>query len=172
MLKKHTLDLREHNKQLNQKSQLFHDIAPNIIPYLPNAFLPKKNKDTVYLHRFSADTGWFISDIALNSANDQTLFKAHTLLQAITWAVRNHVLTQPSQLKVADQTEQVSTNSALKLVQQLLRSPFSEEPPIITSASLDKTPECNQVMLFINLEHEGPQDKLTQQGLVRSSLQK
>ncbi len=169
--KKHTIDIREQNTQLDQKHQLFHDIDPNIIPSLPGAFLPHKNKDTVYLHRFNSDSGWFINDIALNSANEQSLFKAHTLLQVITWAVRNHVLTQPSQLKVADQTEQISTHSAIKLVQQLLRSPFAEEPPIITSASLDKTPECNQVMLFINLEHEGPQDKLTQQGLVRSSLQ-
>ncbi|MDC9724850.1 MAG: class I adenylate cyclase [Gammaproteobacteria bacterium] len=169
--KKHAIDITDQNKLLRQKYQLFHDVAPNVIPYLPNELLPNKNKEEVYLHRFSTEGEWLISDMHLGSAKEQALFNAPSLLNVITWAVRNHILTQSNQLKIADHTEQISASDVLKLVQQLLRSPLSAKHHPITEASLAKAPECNQLMLFMNLEHQGPQDKLTQQGLVRSSLQ-
>ncbi|NOQ93042.1 MAG: hypothetical protein GQ547_00225, partial [Methylophaga sp.] len=95
---KHAIDITALNKLLNQKYQLLHDVAPNIIPCLPSALLPNKNKEDIYLHRFSTKGGWLISDMLLTSAKEQPLFKAHSLLHVMTWAVRNHILTQASQL--------------------------------------------------------------------------
>jgi len=169
--KKHALKLEQQNQQLKQKHQLFHDVAPDTIPYLPSALLPKNTEQDVYLHRFNNDGEWFISDMPLESEKEQALFKASSLLNVITWAVRNHILTKPNRLKIADHTKQITASLVLELVQQLLRSPLSEQTPIIAEALLNESEKLEQVMLFVNFENEGPQDKLSQQGLVVSSLQ-
>jgi len=169
--KKHAIDKGGDAQLIEKKQALFKDIAPDIIPYLPVSLLPSEVKEHVYFHRFKANGSWFISDVPLQSADEQPLFKAQSLLHVMTWAVRNHVLSNISQLNIADQTQQISLNVAIKLLQALLRSPLSTNTTVTSESVLEKPPELDQLMLFINLEHEAPQDKLTQQGLVRSSLQ-
>jgi len=169
--KKQSLNIEQENRQFKQKYRLFHDFAPNTIAYLPSSLLPNNADEDIYLHRFDNDSGWMISDISLDSDKQQPLFKALSLLHVLTWAVRNHLLTKANRIKVADHTEQVAVSLVLKLVQQLLRSPLSGPPPVITKSSLDKPAKLKQVMLFINLENEGHQDTLSQQGLIVSSLQ-
>lgn len=169
--RKHSLNMGSYTQLIEKKQALYEDVAPDIIPYLPTSLLPSDDNEHVYLHRFKENGSWLISDIPLQSADEQPLFKAQSLLHVMTWAVRNHVLTNIGQLNIVDQTQQVSLNVASKLLHTLLRSPLSTKMPATAESALEKPPELNQLMLFINLEHEAPQDKLTQQGLVRSSLQ-
>jgi len=168
---KQSLNIEQKKRQLNQKYQLFHDFSPDTIPCLPNSLLPNNADEDVYLHRFDNDSDWMISDIPLDSDKEQPLFKSHSLLHVLTWAVRNHLLTRANRIKVADHTERVAASLVLKLVQQLLRSPLSKIPPIIAESSLNEPAKLEQVMIFVNLEHEAVQDSLSQQGLVVSSLQ-
>ena len=166
----HQLDITPTNNQFKQQLQLLHDAGPDTIPYLANSLLPRNTEEYVYLYRFSAKGDWLINDIPLSSAKEQALFKAPSLLHVLTWAVRNHLLIRSNQLKIADNSEQVTVGLVLKLVKQLLTSPIALPSPSFTELDLAKPAECHHVMLFINLEQEGPQDTLAQQGLVRSSL--
>lgn len=168
---KFSLDTEEDTPLIDKKQALFQDLAPDIIPYLPNALLPSKTKERVYLYRFKANGEWLISDLSLQSADEQPLYKAQSLLNVIAWAIRNHILSHVSQLNIADQTNLINPNVVIKLVQALLRTPLSTNRLAISNSTLEKPPEIDQLMLFINLEHAPPQDKLTQQGIVRSSLQ-
>jgi len=168
--KNQAIKFDQQNQKINHKYKLFHDIAPDTIPNLPTALLPKNTEQDVYLHRFTNDGDWFINDIPLGSEKEQALFKGKSLLHVITWAVRNHMLIHANRLKVADHTKQVAVSLVLKLVQQLLRSPLSEQAPIIAETLLNEPAKLEQVMLFANLENEGHQDSLSQQGLVVSSL--
>ena len=167
--KKYALNIEQKNQSLNHKYQLFHNVAPDTIPYLPSALLPKNTDQEIYLSRFHRDGDWLISDIPLLSEKEQPLFKAASLLNVLSWAVRNHILTKANRLKVADHSELIAASLVLKLVQQLLRSPLSEQAPIISGLILNEPAKLDQVMIFVNLENEGPQDKLSQQGLVVSS---
>jgi len=169
--KKHHIDHQQSHDKLMQKHQLQHDVAPDTIPRLPSALLPTTTEENVYLYRFNEGGDWLINDLPLNSATEHALFKAPSLLRVLAWAVHNRLLVQPNRLKVSDNTEQFSTNSVLKLTQQLLRSPLATRPSHSAEDDLATTAECQQLMLFINLEQGAPQDTLSQQGLVRSSLQ-
>lgn len=166
--KQQELAFKAPQKQLQQKQQLY-DVAPDIISHLPLAFLPASSEEHLFLLRTNQEQGWLINDQAI-TVTTQPLYQADSLLQVLAWTINNQLLTKSTRLKIADQTNKIAINTVLQLVQRLLNSPLATPADVITDQSLNSPEKLKQIMLFVNLE-QAPQDNLSQQGLVLSSLQ-
>ncbi|OUR65823.1 hypothetical protein A9Q79_02210 [Methylophaga sp. 42_25_T18] len=160
-----TVELQK--KQLIQKQQL-HNVAPDIVSHLPFALLPASPEEHVYLHRTTQAQGWAVSDSPITTTTPP-LYQADSLLQVLAWAISNQILAKSTRLKIADETGKIAINTVLQLVQLLLNSPIATSIGAVTDQSLASKAELKQVLIFVNLEQR-PKDKLSQQGLVLSSL--
>lgn len=167
--KQQNLVIDEQQKQIQKKQQL-HNTAPDIISCLPTALLPTNQEEHLYLHRASLDQGWAISEVPITQTSPEPLHHADSLLQVLAWTINNQLLSKSTRIKIADETEQVSINTVLQLVNQLLRSTVAEPAANISEKELNAPADLQQVIVIVNLE-KSPTDNLSQQGLVRSSLQ-
>jgi adenylate cyclase class 1 len=167
--KQQKLVVEVQQKQVQRKQYLY-DSAPDVINRLPATFLPSNAEEHLYLSRTAHDQGWTISDFPADHMRNAPLYHGESLLQVLAWAINNHVLIKSTRLKIADKTHQVSLNTVMQLVQQLLISKVAEKQDIVTDDAMSSPAKLQQVMLFVNLE-QSPKDNLSQQGLVLSSLQ-
>ena len=165
--KQQKLAVKSQQKQLQQKQQL-HDLAPDIVSHLPSAFLPTQPEEHLFIHRTTQEQSWTISDKPVTTTTPP-LYQADSLLQILAWAINNKILVKSTRLKIADQSHNITINTVIQLVQRLLSSPLAKPAEIITDQSLNNPAKLQQIMLFVNLE-QSPEDTLSQQGLVLSSL--
>jgi adenylate cyclase, class 1 len=167
--KQQKLVVQVQQKQLQRKQHLF-DSVPDVINRLPTTFLPSNAEEHLYLFRSTQEQGWTISDLPVDGTQYTPLYQGESLLQVLAWAINNHILIKSTRLKIADQTHQITINTVVQLVHQLLQSPLNTSSSLFSDQNLDQPVELQQIMMFANLEHS-PTSNLSQQGLVLSSLQ-
>jgi|TARA_R100001143_G_scaffold37028_3_gene34506 adenylate cyclase class 1 len=144
--------------ELNELQQLMSLAANNhdsVIEQLPMALQTTEGPDQLFLYRFSEQTEWKLSTIPLNDAKQVGLKQHSSLVCLLVWAVRNHILTTRSWLKVADQKHQISINLVLELTQTLLKSALPSFQQEISSELLLQPAKAEKLMLFANLQPPG-----------------
>ena len=144
--------------KLNDLQQLLAislDNEASSIEQLPIALQMNEGPEQLYLYRFNEQAEWKLSTIPLNDAKQIGLQQHTSLLHLLAWAVRNHILTTRSWLRVSDQKNQININLVLELTQTLLRSTLPYPQSELTSDLLQQPAKAEHVMLFANLQTTG-----------------
>ena len=71
------------------------------------------------------------------------------------WAIRNHILTTRSWLRVADQKQQININLVLELTQNLLKSSLPLHQSVVSKEVFLQPAKAERLMLFANLQTTG-----------------
>ena len=167
--KRYKLNTASQQRQLQQKfDHLFSD-KPDTLPRLPTAFIPKQTEYYIYLYRTQATSPWCIDD-QTNVLSKTPLYQHDSLINVLSWAVSNHLLSKSTRLKVADNAHAIKITVILELVQHLLRSPLHKKPININTLQLTNPAAISQLQLFTNFAIQ-TDDPLGQHGLEISTLQ-
>lgn len=139
------------------------DNTAPLIEQLPLALQMTDGPEQLYLYRFQfqEEADWKLSTIPLTDAKQVVLKQHPSLIYLLVWAVRNHILTTRSWLRVADQKHQININLVLELTQTLLKSALPQRQFDISGESLKKPARAEQVMLFANLQTRGSDTQQT-----------
>ncbi|MFT7413586.1 MAG: adenylate cyclase class 1 [Methylophagaceae bacterium] len=165
----HKFNIEVAKQKLEKKFKIIFDSDLDAIGCLPVAFKPQNSEEHLYLARTSTNSNWQINDLPAKLST-QPLYQHQSLLNVLTWAVNNQLLTKSTPLQLFDQKQQVKMARVLDLIQQLLNSTIKTRSSKINSSHFDKPAEINRILLFANLEHQTI-NPLNQQGLDIASLQ-
>lgn len=142
--------------ELQHLMSLARENHESVIEQLPVALQTADGPEQLYLYRFTEQAEWKLSTIPLNDAKQVGLKQHPSLVYLLVWAVRNHILTTRSWLRVADQQHKININLVMELTQTLLKStlPFTTQNEI-SSEGLLQPAKAQQLMLFANLQSSG-----------------
>jgi adenylate cyclase class 1 len=144
--------------------------AADVVSPLPAKMRVTSDSDKLYLYRFQKNKDWLLSKEILTHGSQNALFSHESLVHVLAWAVNNQLVSRSNWLSVTDENQTVTTSTVVELVQQMIRSPLQQSDLIADTATSPDAETAQQLLMFINLEHQ-PNDKLTQQGLQLSSKQ-
>jgi adenylate cyclase class 1 len=161
-------DVPETLTALRRKHRLRHEPALDQVACLPLAMRPDSNDARLYLTRFNDGQTWYLSRQALNNPRGNTFFQHDSLLQVLTFAVANRLLSRSNWLSVNDHQQTMRSADVLALSQQLLKTPLADKDLTTDTATLAAPEKLHHVWLFINLAQQ-PEDALARQGLQLSS---
>lgn len=139
--------------------------SANLIDQLPFGLQQKEGAEQLYLYRFTQQDHWKLSTIPLTDSSQLAMQQHASLLHLLLWAVRNHVLTRHSWLRITDQKQCVHTNMVLELIQTLLKSPLTTLQPPLRSEQLQAAPRTETLMIFANLH--GTTHELAKNGAIQ-----
>lgn len=127
----------------------------SVIEQLPTALQMTDGPEQLYLYRFTEQSEWKLSSIPLNDAKQVGLKQHKSLTYLLVWAVRNHILTTRSWLRVADQKQQININLVLELTQNLLKSALPMHQNVVSKEVFLQPAKAERLMLFANLQTAG-----------------
>lgn len=127
----------------------------SVIEQLPVGLQTSEGPDQLFLYRFNEQTEWKLSSIALTDPKQQGLKQHASLVYLVAWAVRNHILTPQSWLRVSDQHHQITIQLVLELSQALLKSGLPMTQSVRSDRDLLQAEHAQQFMLLANLHTHG-----------------
>lgn len=159
--KQHSVDGADKINDFQRLLSIILDNSESVIEQLPMALKILEGPEQLYLYRFSEEAKWKLSTIPLTDVNQAGLKQHSSLLHLLVWAVRNHILTTHSWLRVADQKQQININLVLELTHTLLKSSLPLPQPEVTSDLLRQPAKAEKLMLFTNLQSTGQEVQQT-----------
>lgn len=165
----HQLNIEIAKQKLEKKFKLLFNTDQDAINCLPLSFKPQSHQEELYLARTSLTNNWQINDQPA-TLSTEPLYQHPSLLNVLTWAINNQLLTKATRLQLVDQLQKVKMTLVLDLIQQLLHSLLRTTSDPTNIANLDGPAEIDSILLFANLEHQ-TRSSLSQQGLDLASLQ-
>lgn len=132
--------------------------------------LPDSGLEQLNLYRRDENTNWQLSDLPAGETPHQPLYAAKALVNVLSFAIINGLLTRNSWLRVNDPQPQLASHHILELSQLLLRSPLARPIAPAANDALQHPAFAQKLILLVNLQ-PAPLDHLQQQGLQMTSKQ-
>ena len=166
--KQYHYPLPANHKLTTLSLEQFNDHQTNRINTLPKGLWTKTAEEKLHFYRFGLTKDWKVSLISLSEDSQMALYQHASLLNVITWAIANRLLTKSTRLMVADQPQTVTIKHLAYIVEQLLKSHVSTSLAI-NKVQLMAPEKFEQVILFANIDHVAV-STMAQPGLELSSL--
>lgn len=133
--------------------------SPDVIPRMPDAFIPESSEETIYIEYDNAGQRWQLSEMDRDKLKKgevySPLYTHDAVVPLIAWAILNGGLSKFSRVKITANQSDTANDSVYGLIDHLVQSPVADKQ----SADTDLT------WLMLANSEQNPEEAYKQQDM-------